>query len=142
MNFYDDTPAYLQTSSDVRRNIPTEPDVLILQAYELQLLVKPTHSLTDPEDYWSKTFWNSWLHNPDMKSAKKIHDFLFESVSNRLTERSGFYVYDLLQSGTLDLFKQFSTETRAVSATRIPASLPQKLMGLQILGNPPLSFHI
>lgn len=126
--------AYLQSASNLRREIFVRPDVLELDKDQLLQVVKPLYGLSDAGDYWGETLTEQHLKELNMEQATGDFSLFFKRVLDKLTGLSGTYVDDILRAGTKG-FENTSTTATCCFDSKSAEAVPFTFTGLQISGS-------
>ena len=101
--------AYLQSASELKRDVFIKPNMLELGTDELIQIVKPLYGLPESEDYWGETLTRHHLDQLRMQQAEEDFSLFFYHIGRTLAGLSGTYVDDILRTGNPS-FKKYSTK--------------------------------
>jgi hypothetical protein len=132
----DITQAYLQSSSNLQREIFVRPDVLELDENQLLQVVKPLYGLSDSGDYWNETLTDHHLQDLSMEKATGDFSLFFCRAMGKLVGLSGTYVDDILRAGDTPFRSESDKHTASSFDAKPPEILPLKFTGLEISRNP------
>lgn len=90
--------AYLQSASNLRRDVYVRPDEMNLSPNELLQIIKPLYGLSDSGDYWCETFSRFHIHDLRMEQSTGDFALFFKRFANTLVAMSASYVDDVLQA--------------------------------------------
>lgn len=90
--------AYLQSASELRRNVFVRPKEMDLLPGELLQIIRPLHGLSDSGDYWCETFSKFHIHNLRMQQSTGDFALFFRRCADSLMALSGSYVDDIIQA--------------------------------------------
>ena len=121
----DVTQAYLQSSSDLMREVYIKPGKEFnLQPGEILKLLRPLYGLADSGDYWGATYSKHITEDLGMQPCVGDSAMFYRSENDELIGMTATYVDDALQAGTpgfLDLVtateKKFECKPREYDKT-------------------------
>ena len=90
--------AYIQSASQLQRDVYIKPKELELGPQQLLKISKLLYGLSDSGDCWCETFARFHTHNLRMEQATGDFDLFFRCCSDKLVALSGCYVDDVLQA--------------------------------------------
>ena len=97
----DVTQAYLQSSSDLMREVYIKPGKEFnLRPNEILKLLRPLYGLADSGDYWGATFSKHITEDLGMRSCVGDSAMFYRSEDGELVGLTATYVDDALQAGT------------------------------------------
>ena len=102
----DVTQAYLQSSTDLLRDVYMKPTKEFhLNENQILKLLKPLYGLPDSGDYWGKTFTTHLRDELGMELATGDGALFFKHLDDKLKGLCATYVDDTLQAGDRDFQK-------------------------------------
>jgi Reverse transcriptase (RNA-dependent DNA polymerase) len=109
----DETQAYLQSASELKRKVFVKSNCIDLKPDELLQIMKPLYGLAESGDYCAQMFIRHHLTDPRITQATGDFSLFFKRARGALIGMLGCYEDEVVRAGALEFLTSATHNTKA-----------------------------